>query len=321
MNLKRFLPVAVCAAMLVAGGCTNDKTEQQKELRSEGIDKLAEGDYDGAKEDFSDAIKLSKYRVGDMEIDLSYYLAAADYMRDDYTAAVETYTNIITYDENAADAYFLRGSVYFDMGKPDKALADYKKASKVCGDNYEMYIEIYRNLEALGYTDEAVTYLNAALEIEGKDGDSYYYRGRIYQYLGQDEVAETAFVKAIDGGNDEAGIYLARIYLDRGEDETARDLISKYTDRKSYTSEERVLTGQLLISLGEYEKALENYNAALKEVDDDDENIQQLLEGQIAAMEFTGDFKGAYEAAKEYVSRFPADGRMMDELQFLETRM
>lgn len=321
MNLKKVFFITTCCAVLVLGGCTGDKTEQQKELRSAGIDKLATGDYEGAKEDFSNAIALSKYRVSSMEIDLSYYLAAAYFMDDDYQSAIDTYSDLITYDENDADAYFLRGSVYFDMGKPDKGLADYKKASKVCGDDYEMYIEIYRNLNSLGYVDEAITYLNAALEIEGKEGDNYYYRGRIYQYLGQDEVAETAFVKALDGGNDEAGIYLARIYLDRGEDESAKDLISKYTDRKSYTSEERVLTGQLLINLGEYEKALENYNAALKEVSEDDENIQQLLEGQIAALEFTGDFQGAYDAATEYVSKFPADGRMIEELQFLETRV
>ena len=44
-------------------------------------------------------------------------------------------------------------------------IEDFKAATSADPEDYERYIEIYRNLDAAGYRDEAINYLNAALEI------------------------------------------------------------------------------------------------------------------------------------------------------------
>ncbi len=313
------LPAALCVLLLA--GCGGVDREGQTKLRNAGIAALSQQDFEGAQKDFSEAVSMAKGRVTDAEIDLTYYLAASYYLQDRYEDAEQCYSNLITYDKDNADAFFLRGSVRLDMDESEKGLSDYRKAVAVSGDDYELYIAIYENLTALGYQKDAEPFLESALTIGGDGADNYYYRGRIYMLLGQDDLAKTAFIKAMDKGSDEAGICLAQEYLKDSEDESAKDLISRYTAGEKKDARQSVLAGQLLLDLGEYEEALSVYEEALK-----DEKTAtgayraDLLKGKIAALEYNGDFAKAKDAASDYVEEFPADAGMVRELAFLNTR-
>lgn len=314
------LPVLLCVLLLAGCGGTADREEQTK-LRNAGIAALSHQDYEGAERDFSDALALANGRVTDAEIDLTYYLAASYFLQDRYEDAEQCYSNLITYDKDNADAFFLRGSVRLDMDEAEKGLSDYRKAVAASKDDYELAIAIYQNLTALGHQKDAEPFLNGALEIDGDDAENFYYRGRIYMLLGQDDLAKTAFIKAMDKGSGEAGIALAQAYLKDGETESAKELISRYTENEKKDAQQSALAGQLLLDLGEYEEALAVYESALA-----DEKIAagayraELLKGQIAALEYNGDFAKAKAAAADYVEEFPADAGMVRELAFLNTR-
>lgn len=303
------------------GGCGGADREQQAGLRNAGIAALSQQEYEEAQQDFEEAISLAKGRVTDAEIDLTYYLAASFYLQGAYEDAEQCYSHLITYDKENADAFFLRGSVRLDMDESEKGLSDYRKATAAAKDDYELAIAIYQNLDALGFSGEAEPFLDAALAIEGDDAENYYYRGRIYTLLGQEDLAKTAFIRAMDKGSGEAGIALAQAYLKDGETESAKELISRYTAEEKKDARQSALAGRLLLDLGEYDKALAVYEEALE-----DEKLSQgayraeLLKGQVAALEYTGDFAAAKDAAASYVEAYPADAGMVRELSFLNTR-
>ncbi len=317
-----FCVILLFAAVGILSGCSGKRVEAQKELRRSGIEALSKGEYGKAAKNFDSAIKMAGTRVTDLEVDLTYYLAAAYFLQEKYDKAIGCYSNLITYDKKNADAYYLRGSVYLDEGEKDRAMADYRSASMIAKDDYELAIAIFKNLRANGLKEDASEFLNAALAINGDKARNYYYRGRIYLILGQDDVAKTAFMKAMDKGSDDAAIFLAKAYMKEKDVKSANDVLGKYLNGK-HTATQSVLVGQVYLSLQEYKKAFKVFDGALKELGDekkDNEAYKDLLKGRITALEYTGEFERAKADATEYVKDFPADGGMVRELAFLETR-
>ena len=316
----RCVPVLLMIAVLLSG-CHGKDREAQRALRDSGIAKLTQGDYAGAGEDFSAAMELSGGRVSDAEIDLCYYEAACYALEEQYDKAVSRYTDLLTYDSGNAYAYYLRGSAYLDMEEDAKGLADYRVAAAKAPEDYELAIAIYQNLQAFGHKKESSEFLNRALEIDGDGADNFYYRGRIYLLLGQDDLAKTAFLRAMDEGNDEAGIYLAQAFVRDGDKKSAKELIARYTGKDESDARQSVLTGRLLLELGEYKQALAVYDKALAADEEGrSEYRPELLRGQISAYEFSGNFKKALAAAQDYVAAYPSDAGMIREVEFLKTR-
>ena len=103
-------------------GCQSENQKNQDAYRKIGINSMAEGDYDKAVKSFQKALDTSLGKIGAEEIDICYYKAAAQFAKKDYDGAIETYTSLIDYDKENANAYYLRGSVYLDTDKKDKAV-------------------------------------------------------------------------------------------------------------------------------------------------------------------------------------------------------
>ena len=319
-----YIAIALLASLLFSG-CQSVDREEQTRLRDEGMAAMAAGNYEQAEQDFKDAIQLSNGHVAEPEIDLTYYLGACYFAERRYEDAVSIYDNLLIYNENDADAYFLRGSVQLKLARGKKALSDYKKATAVSPEDYALYIAIYENLKANGKKKAGSDFLNKALEIEGEEAENFFYRGRIYELLGRGEMAETAYTRAMEGGGyDEAAVYLVKGYMEKGKTKKAKEVASFYTNKDDPDVEESVLIGELLLATGDYEKAKEVYEAALaKEAEAKKKNPSAemaLKKGQIAAVEYTGDFEEALSLVKAYLAEYPSDQSVVREASFLETR-
>lgn len=169
-------------------GCSKyDETEIS--LRDQGIAAMDEGNYEGAIELFNDALGQSIGKVTDLEIDINYYKGAAQFNAGLFDDAAKTYTYLIKYDEDNYEAYFLRGSIYAKEGEIGQAITDYDAAVAIDPKNYLLYIEIYENLNGLGYTDQGLVYLNNALNVKDKSAEGQYYKGRVYYLMGQTDKA------------------------------------------------------------------------------------------------------------------------------------
>ncbi len=314
---KKKIWILLLFVTLLFCACGVDR-EGQRAARDEGIAAMTAGDYAKAVECFNKALSFANARVTEAEVNICYYKAAAQFLAGATGDAVSTYTDLLTYDEKDAQAYFLRGSVFLNDGDLENGMKDYEAAVAAAPMDYDMYIGIYENLMALGHAAEAEGVLNAALEISGEAAEDYLNRGRIYMILDQYEVAKTTLQKAVDMGNVDAKVSLAEVYHMQGDEATARKLLDEYVHTENLKASSLATAGDLLLSQGSYEEALAVYRQGLTLENPD--SVRGLLRGEVAALEFTGDFAGARDKANEYIAAYPSDGAILRELVFLNSR-
>ncbi len=315
---KRLLLLAfTISAGLTLSACSKYNTKEVS-LRDEGIALMDEDDYEGAIAKFDEALGCSVGKVTDLELDIDYYKAAAQYASGAFDDAVSTYTYLIKYDKTNYKPYFLRGSIYASEGEIGQAIKDYDAACQIDTKNYLLYIEIYNNLDALGYTDQGLVYLNNALAVSDKSAKGKYYKGRIYYMLGQTSDAQTYLQEAIDKDVVEAKLYLAKIYQDAGDYTTAQSLLEDYASSEEVTSDALGTLGDLELAEGNYENALGYYEAGL--ILDSIDNLPQLMKGKVAALEKLNRYDEALETITQYLDYYPSDEEAQKEQIFLQTR-
>ena len=316
---KMRITVVVLSALCLLTGCTPGKVEKQNTYKEQAIAHMTAGEYEEALSGLNNALELADGKVTEREIDICYYKGAAQFLLSDTAGALETYSGLISYDENNAKAYYLRGNLYLKEGEEELALKDYKKAVSVSDNDYELYIEIYENLNESNYRDDGLEFLNLALEIEGDTAHQLLWRGRIYLILEQYDAAEKVLSSAVKKGNDEANIYLAQAYRGKGEEEKASEVLSTFADKSQATSVGLMVLGDLYMESQEYDKAYEAYEKGLSL--DKISNKKQLLKNEIGALEYMGEFSKALEVANTYIAEYPSDADVLRELIFLNTRV
>ncbi|SFH69420.1 Tetratricopeptide repeat-containing protein [Pseudobutyrivibrio sp. OR37] len=288
------------------------------DLRDQGIEALDSGDYDNAIDLFNKALGKSIGKVTDLEIDINYYKAAAQFKGGHFKDAEKTYTYLIKYDKKNYEAYFLRGSIYANEGEVGEAITDYDAAVAIDEKNYLLYIQIYENLNSLGYTDQGLVYLNDALKVSDKSANGKYYKGRIYYMLGQTADATENLEAAIDKDVIEAKLYLAKIYQDAGDFDKAQKLLEEYASSDEVTSDAMAALGDIEMTNGNYESALSYYQAGLTL--DSIDNMPALMKGQVAALEKLDRYSEAKDILTQYLDSYPDDEVASKELVFLQTR-
>lgn len=302
-------------------GCSDEAAEKQETYRQYGITCLQDGKYEDAAEYFQKALDESVGRVSDTEIDICLYKAEALYQSGDTEGALEVYTSLIDYNENA-QAYYLRGSLYYSIGtKEQKELGakDFEKALGQAPQDYELYIGIYHILSGIeGEEDRAEDYLQQALGIKGDEAKDHMQKGRIYYLLGDYDQAKTLLEKAKGEGQAEADYYLTSIYEALGDKEAADQAFSTYLESGLADSNGLYDIGVAMMKEGEYSRAVSCFDTALSM--EQIPNRQAIERSRIIACEKAGDFKAAKRYVKEYSKAYPEDDSMEKEKTFLETR-
>jgi Flp pilus assembly protein TadD len=141
----------VLSATLLAG-CGNVK--KQNEYKQKGIAAMEEEDYAKALSFFQKALKESGGRITEREADICYYKATAQYRLDQPGAALATLDSLVDYHKNDAKASFLKGMIYADTGKAQKAYDALKEACETSKEN-EMYENAYMDLIAASLLEQA----------------------------------------------------------------------------------------------------------------------------------------------------------------------
>ncbi len=316
---KKFTYI-LAAAVLVAAltGCTNEKQENEDAYRQIGINCMEAKDYEGAISAFDSALSQKIGKIGDEEIDICYYKAAAQYANGDTDGAIATYSSILDYDEDNADAFYLRGSLYLVLGDTAAAQADFNSAVTNNSEDYELYVNVYEQLNGAGMTAEASDYLNQALELKGDSANAHLWKGRIYLMLSDYENAETELKTALDKKSVEANLYLAKLYEAQDDAETAASYYETYLDSGDADSEVMYALGMAEMSQENYQGAIEYFQSgiAMEEVT----NERELLQNLVIAYEKSGDFSSAKTTMEQYLEDYPDDEDAQREYIFLCTR-
>ncbi len=318
---KKFVTISRLALLIIMlfmlTGCQNEREKNQEAYRQNGINCMENGDYETAIESFQKALDLANGKVGDIEIDICFYKAQAQYLSGDYEAAFETYNALITYNQNA-EAYYLRGNLHFMIGERDAALNDYATAVTKDRKNYELYIGIYESMAKYDMELEGQYYLNEALNIKGKKAYDNMQKGRISFLLGEEDRAIELLTKAVEAGEKEADFYLAEVYEANGDVTKAEACFKSYLDSGIADSVDLYEMGNRQMEKGNYEQAIFYFSSGLelKEVP----NKQVLLKSLVFAYEKNGDFSEAKKQLESYIELYPSDEAAKREMTFLKTR-
>ncbi len=300
-------------------GCQDERViENQQAYRKVGINKMNEGDFAGAVEAFQKALDQSQAVVGELELDICYYKATAQYNSGDTKGAITTCNALIDYNEKDSRAYFIRGCVYLKENDSDKARKDYDKALDYCGKNYALYLSVYENLAGAGFTEEAEELLAKGLKLKAEQPEDYTERGHIYLIRGDYDKARKELDQAINKGDSKALLYLAQVYDAQKDGKKAKSLYESYLKKNGSDLATLTALAEIQMEAGDYEKALELFQTALKA--ENIENEKQLRRNEIICYENLLDFAAAKKKMAAYLKDFPEDEEAKRENMFLQTR-
>jgi tetratricopeptide (TPR) repeat protein/membrane associated rhomboid family serine protease len=165
-----------------------------------GIAYLKKEQFDQAISDFNNAIELKpKLAMAHNNRGIAYL------KKEQFDQAISDFNNAIELKPKLAMAHNNRGLAYFYKKEYEKAWDDVQKAQNL---GYQVHPEF---LKQLRYT-RAITDLNKAIEINPRDADAYYKRGRAHQDNNQYDQAISDFNNALD-----INPRLAQVYNSRGE--------------------------------------------------------------------------------------------------------
>lgn len=314
----RFFCLAVLLLLCFTAGCGGRNKENELAYRQLGINKMAEGDYEEAVKMFQKALDQSMAVIGELELDICYYKAAAQYKAGDTDGAMQTYTALIDYDKENADALYLRGILYLEQGDGNSAMTDFENALKADKKNGAMYNKIGEQLKQSGLTEEAEKIWTRGLALKGETAAEYREKGYAYVLLGQYDSAKTYLDKANELGDTEALFYLGKLYEAQENTEKAGEMYEAYIETHSDDTETLNALGCAKMETGDYEKALVFFQAALK--NENPANKRELLRNEIAALEYTLDFAQAREKMESYLADYPDDEEAAREYEFLKSR-
>lgn len=326
MNLsKKIICIGLCAAMSVMSltACSYEDIDSELSYRNLGLKQMAAGEYESAIDSFEKALDQSVGHVRNLEEDIILNVSECMYRSGRAGDALTRLDALIDFDKSCAGAYFLRGNINLEQGLQTEALDDYKKAAKYDGGSYELFLQLYENLKAKNMMDEANEYLDRALGLKGNSRYDLTSRGYIYYLLGDYETARDLLEEACSkelkkGEDDKAELYLAQVESILGNEEAAQQHYISYGDKHQDDPIVLAQLGHKALAEGEYEVALRYYQQGL--ASDNLTNERELMKGEIAALEYTGNFEEARAAVAQYVLDFPDDEEVLREQVFLKYR-
>ncbi|MEH1785527.1 MAG: tetratricopeptide repeat protein [Nostoc sp.] len=263
-------------------------SDAQQTLYQKGENKYEEGNYEGAIEDFNQAIKLDPQNA------LAYNRRGDAYYRlGDYEQAQADSSQAILLNPQDANAYFDRGFAFSELGKYKEAIADYTKAIKL--NSKDAYAYYGRGLARTQLKDNkgAIEDFSKAIALKSEYTEAYLQRGILRRRLRQRLEAIQDFDKVIKINPSDA-----KAYYQRGLTQSINK--QKYAALKDYTDaininpkyiEAYLNRGDIYSDLGNQVEATEDYNNILQI---DPKFIAAYIHRGIHRFSF-GDYKGAIE--------------------------
>jgi tetratricopeptide (TPR) repeat protein len=123
MSLRSF---SVLIALSITIGLSACGVQRSNFVNDQGLEKARQKDWNGARKDYSEAIRLNPNNAN------AYNNRGIAYdLLKQYQKAIADYTQVIRLNPNLADAYFNRGTAYNKLKEYQKALADYTQVIRL----------------------------------------------------------------------------------------------------------------------------------------------------------------------------------------------
>ena len=234
--------------------------------KQRGYEKSAKGDYAGAIEDFTEAIKLKPD-----DVDAYDGRGWAKTQSGDYTGAIEDFTQAIKHNPQDVTVYIQRAQVRLKLKDFTRAIEDYNQALKLNPDDSYFIINSRGRvkLESGNHTG-AIEDFTEAIKLQPNETYGYNNRGLAKRKLGDYDAAIEDHSQAIKLRPDESYAYRLRGQV-KVELEDWTGAIEDYTQAIKLNPEDSFGTYFAYIERGDakhkskdFDGAIEDYNHAIE---------------------------------------------------------
>ncbi|SFB34518.1 Tfp pilus assembly protein PilF [Acetitomaculum ruminis DSM 5522] len=263
----------------------SQKNNLESAYRGEGIAYFKLGKYENASRAFKEALSNVKadLKIDNEGLDICYYYVKSLLMEQKYDEALKKCEDIIQYDDENAESYYLRGCAYINKADKEKAEADFEKALSLDG-SFSRNIDIFIALK----------------DVDGEKADIYAKK------------AKSLISKAEDISTDDK-ILIAKFYYSLNDFDEA----FKYIDSCVKETESGEIYNLLGLCYMKQEKYTDGAKAFEKGVSLNKDNVDTLLRNQIVALEKAQDFTGALEIVEKYLESDEENQELIKEKEFL----
>ena len=123
----------------------------------------------------------------------NYLIGLKAFMNGMYIDALSHLNESIKLEPGYADAYLLRGSIWYFLGEYDDSIEDYNKAIQYNVANHKVYLNRCITLKRLGRFDDAKDDINTFLELVPNDQDGIETRAELSDYYSDEPTERCVF--------------------------------------------------------------------------------------------------------------------------------
>jgi len=238
-----------------------DNRKRASDLVSKGHDFYNQENYTRAIELYSEAAQVNP------NYDEAYYWrASANYAAKKYKNAIPDYDKAIELNPNNDEAYYYRALTRYNLQEYEKTLSDFDKAIELNPDVASMHYWRGEAKYGLKLYEDAIIDFTKSVELNKNDAYGFNGRANCYYMLKKYKEARIDYTRAIELTPDNAGTYkrwrgICNYNLDNSR-EALDDFVS-YLSQDPNDSYILLMAGHSQYVLKNYQDAIEFYNKTL----------------------------------------------------------
>lgn len=224
--------------------------EARKQLGGKSGVNFAISDAFFAKGDLPNAALYGKQAVQQAPENKWYRLKLAKIYRSagENNATLEELQTLLKFHSNDYDALFMLADTYKDYGEYLKSNQVLDRALKLTGPQRSIYLLKFRNFEALGVRDSAITQLELLREVDPDNLNTLNILSEYYSSSGKGGSAKKVLTEALsrNSRDPQSLINLARIFIEDQKWDSAGTLIRIFLGDKVILPEQKLSVAQFL---------------------------------------------------------------------------
>ncbi|MDO8929101.1 MAG: tetratricopeptide repeat protein, partial [Bacteroidota bacterium] len=194
------------------------------DLTNQAVAAFNEEDYNKALRSFEQIMGIEQtpiFKADDptsVDTVIIFNAGLAAYNAQNYDKAIKYYREAAKYKYSGARTYQLISSSYMQKQDTVGALGVLKEGLKEYPDNGTILVEVINIYLNSNRVDDALKYLDIAIEQDPKNSSYYFARGTLFDKLQKPEEATTSYLKAIEYKDDYFDAYynLGAVYYNKG---------------------------------------------------------------------------------------------------------
>lgn len=226
--------------------------EAEKQLGSAAGINYAIADTYFAMEDLPNAALYGKEAVEKSPGNKWYRFKLAQIYRraGENTATLEELNTLLEYYPGDFNALFMLADTYQDYGEYLKSNQVLDRALKLTGPQSSVYLMKFRNFEAMGVRDSAITQLESLREIDPDNLNTLNLLSEYYSRTGKDDNAKKVLNEALtrNARDPQSLMNLAGIFIEDQKWDSAGTLIRTFLSDKVIQPDEKIGVAQFLYS-------------------------------------------------------------------------